>query len=103
MLPPTGPVDEPPPSHAQLAAQAAQGHLTRALHRLLTDLQPQQQQHQQGGRHAVRDVHPGQVLARLAWYVPAGVLEVGQQQDAAEALEVIEEGGGGCCGVVMVL
>lgn len=80
----TGPADERPLSHAQLTAQAAQGHLTRALHKLLTALQPQQQQQQ----HAVRAVHPGEVLSRLSWYVPAGVLEPGLQQDAAEALEV---------------
>ena len=77
----TGPADEPAPSHAQLTAQAAQGHLTRTLHTLLTALQPQQQPR-------VAAVHPGDVVAALAWFVPEGVLETGVQQDAAEALGV---------------
>lgn len=54
-------------------------------------LSPQQQQQQQclaQRRPRVAAVHPGEVLSRLAWFVPEGVLEPGLQQDATEALEV---------------
>ena len=79
-------MDDAAPTQQQLTAAAAQGHLTRALHKLLTALQPQQQQ--QWRREGVPAVHPGEVLSRLSWFVPEGVLEVGVQQDAAEALGV---------------
>lgn len=99
--------DEAALTPAQLTATAAQGRLTRALHTLLSALQPQQQQQQQQqpdaasqshcqqqqeqGRRRQRSVsvvHPGEVVSCLSWYVPEGVLEPGQQQDAAEALGV---------------
>lgn len=99
---PAGPIDDSAPSTAQLIAEAAQGRLTRSLHAVLSALQPQQpccdtlpppQQQQQQclvqrRPRVAAAVHPGEVLSRLAWYVPEGVLEPGLQQDAAEALEV---------------
>lgn len=89
---PTGPADELPLSQQQLVAEAAQGKLTRALHQVLKQLQPWSpmpdtlnHQHQHSPPRAV---HPGGVLSCLQWFVPEGVMEPGQQQDAAEALEV---------------